>query len=113
MSKYLSRSPLPQADPSSSIYSIRLNNQMNIEESYYRKASVPIKHSLFTEAGAYTENKNGALHDFKNLSPSNNKEQPSFLKEDFHGGALDLNLHTHTYNVPPADSDSGDLPKVR
>jgi len=34
---------------------------MNIEESYFRKASVPIKHSLFTEAGAYTENKNGAL----------------------------------------------------
>lgn len=29
ISKYFSRSPLPPADPSSSIYSIRLNNQMN------------------------------------------------------------------------------------
>jgi len=35
------------------------------------------------------------------------------LKDDFHGGAFDLNLHTHTYNVPPADSASGDLPKVK
>jgi hypothetical protein len=73
---------------------------------------MPIKHSLFTEAGAYTENKNRALHGLKNLSPSN-KDYTSFLKDDFHGGAFDLNLHTHTYNVPPADSASGDLPKVK